>query len=1787
MLTSKHTVKNTVTAPEDYLSLLQPSEPSATLFETNTYYNTIVLTKTLLDKDVPKIISTSDVVRQVVITELLPSKSTSVMTSYIAIDAEGNISPAEKGDILAASSLLSATDVVKTYYVTYTYFNTYLVNGSTIVRTNVSTTSDIVTEKLYIYPTKRVHLPQKTFTTKQALPIQIESIANSIIDEDEFNEENQLYNDLLQQTVNVYATKTLMTTFTYFTTMLKEASNTDEVNASINKGDMSTVINSNTRVVENVVTESIPTSFLPSTAIHKLKLLFFGDNEHSHIHENKFVTVATLIDGQSLEITAVKNVVQSAYNNLQSTSTHKDVNVQIEELVDIDTTKNELESDQDVAGSDLEVLETILPNTPSSNNIGKRPVFETNATKIVKTTPSPVSNLIGSINFNNGLKVLRPMIDAVAGLINTNFKLNWNNDTIPSGSQHTSIHHTFPTPLYHSQGKLPHIPDLILNYTRTEAIPQPLPNIEPAVGHSRNPIYIPVNNNIKDNFDTPTTQQLIEQITSKNFLPPEIINHLDTHSNEINKLTVNSKNKTPLIDGGIPISPGEVITANSDIILGRPLNGNRPRIPLSSNSYDKPIVSFDKAVSINLMPSVTPLSKLLGKTHGDSHQISSVRNEAYIGPPPPLPHVKDSIKGQNVGNTPAHSNKIPIYRNKPIRLLNKPVLPPHQTVLNQVHLNRIHSQNHKNMEHNRFVLRPNVIPIKHVIQENGNQFPTNKQPQQKPVVLHATANIPQQHMSNHIVQKPNSMHQYVLNNVVGGGLRDIEIQRVPEVFSTDLPPIHIYNVPQEIISLPTETVEPSKINLYHTRTPTLNQLPEVVESSSGQPLFVNIQPSQIAKVVIPSGSSSAIIFGGNYFDDHLKSGEYFDDPTYPHEDQVVSIRAKPSVSGLENANEPISDANASNSNGNIVLVKGYSPIISNQKVNVDSHVLSQDVDMHPPPIVFRNQDTKNIPITSGTYSNGPETNFNEVEYANHQRYHHHHKEQHHSYQYEQIPPVRNLISNNHQSPFRVDIESVNLGMSDLKHSHKIVEHDLTDNLHSPSLNDQIVDQHKEDDCENEQGEVIQESNAVPQLVSSSHLHSNQANINQISTFNKPISKTIDEMRTPLTQTEANSLWERYPQTTELSESYRITSLSGMPKISYPSITTTYSPVVLHNNRSPFKAPLNLSIPHIAPDLVNEMYFVNQTTTKNSHNSIRLMNPEQFYNQKSIDQRPPKYANGVSNHISLIPIQNIPSSSHYAPPGFDRYKSNHHRQQESRRPILSQQKPFARLPVQLKPAQSTNHTVHNIELVESNWHSNRPLVYLRPNALITTAMPVPTQTTNIASSIASDQTPQTSEIIHELSTQRSLINNFAAYNSDSKVSYYNNIPSNFSQGSNIYDLSRGKPFAYHPPTTNLNTGEMKRPINNIKNISNDGKAEDVDLSVDVSEIFDFKESINPHNFASVTEANAVITEPPQILNSQKNTISISSYNREKSYPKMPATEMQPPPSQEIKYNVFTSKKPLPSIPYHQNVLSEEVKGLHPPPIPKLVIKTNPNDLKLQNHGFVLPSHKIHNHLAQSTVSLPILAPNPGIPFVPMPPHKIKTNRPSTYEITDESTKSIYVETTTTSVLPITLTKNRQSSQAVEYTTVESDFISEIKGEIRKPYEFITKSVAKTDPTNEDSTQADTPTTMIAPIIFTTTSSKNSTGIDLNEYVQFKIRSNDNRIHVKPSTEKTLYVTQSNKKIPLKVSSNGHMPQSPKYDETFMSGSHAFEETTPEEVNEFIPLPTSLLNELIPLQTLQTM
>jgi hypothetical protein len=81
--------------------------------------------------------------------------------------------------------------------------------------------------------------------------------------------------------------------------------------------------------------------------------------------------------------------------------------------------------------------------------------------------------------------------------------------------------------------------------------------------------------------------------------------------------------------------------------------------------------------------------------------------------------------------------------------------------------------------------------------------------------------------------------------------------------------------PQEHIG----TIEESS-NKQHISEPIVHQVPHVIDRSTGQPLLVNIQPSQVANVVIPQGGTQALIFGDTS-EPHI-TGQYFDDPSpYP------------------------------------------------------------------------------------------------------------------------------------------------------------------------------------------------------------------------------------------------------------------------------------------------------------------------------------------------------------------------------------------------------------------------------------------------------------------------------------------------------------------------------------------------------------------------------------------------------------------------------------------------------------------------------------------------------------------------------------------------------------------------------------------------------------------------------------------------------------------------------------------------------------------------------------------
>lgn len=856
VITSKHTVTNTVTAPDDYLSLLKPSDKASAIKDTNTYYSTIALQKTLEEGGETKVVSTNEVVTQVVITESVPPKASSVMTAYVALDVE---------DPPSNAMALSTTDVVKTYFVTYTYYNTINENGRPVVKTNVSTSSDIVTEKLFLHP-KRTVMPPK----------------NSIIHTSPIGADEEKKDAIKpgKGDLKIFAEKTYLTTFTYFTTLLQEK-------------EKKTSTISHTRVVQDVVTETLQPSLLQNDFLNSLKV----ELEESG---GPITKIAVLQDGKQVEITAM--------NNLDK------VSIQPTKVLPIEKTKSpELNTDNlppssefskpsIITGSTIIFFDDVpqetdsigatpslapkpssLTKTPIKNNLNSllssEIVKKTTRNKITATnkpkqsskltkkqtiaaskpvTPAATTNKLnseatdkkkpatklgkpaaqvpdllglGSININS-LQALTPVLNAMAGLIQTNLNPKHNDSTEKPPQK------------------------VVVTEERKPA----------AAAGGNHPIYIPVGE-VADDFETAESQNVAHVF--------------------LNNPSWDLKNKkpveSPLLNGGIPISPGEVITATSDVIVGKPgrVGPRKPTIPLIAES-----ASDDVPIGMKPPP---PPNKNWPKRHlgGPSkhnnlskHEktpiIHAPNKDDYVGPPPNPP--------------------------RPVR-----------------------GEKHKHIP-----LSPPRIQHQHIYAKDQTGYLSFGQPLQ---------------LQPPVVNLPN--------------LQD-EIQKNYEAALQNNYPMYAPQPPAVVYASPTVdfSIQPSIIN-----EPIV--LPEVIERSTGQPLMVNIQPSQVAFVNIPYNRTTALIFGGST--EPHKNGQYFDEPSPYPEPELASINQfnnrvhmSPIYPGIHNGQKEV---------GGVIkvgpqFVSAHSDVISEggsnfhvqirptKPLNKNDVMISSDVNVNLPPISF-------------------------------------------------------------------------------------------------------------------------------------------------------------------------------------------------------------------------------------------------------------------------------------------------------------------------------------------------------------------------------------------------------------------------------------------------------------------------------------------------------------------------------------------------------------------------------------------------------------------------------------------------------------------------------------------------------------------------------------------------------------------------------------------------------------------------------------------------------------------
>ena len=659
--------------------------------------------------------------------------------------------------------------------------------------------------------------------------------------------------------LHLYATKTYLTTFTYFTTLLQ--------NAAGNDGEISTTVDSHTRVIENVITESIASSMIPMNVLSSISKNLF-DSE-----KNDLKTRIVLNNGQKLEITAANILKPVDY----ATAT---------KLAAVES------NDLEVAANDVSPASVLLSSEEAENFVSDPAASEENIIAqqppiklpSSKPRPKPVSSntgpsslkipsLLNSISMPN-FSALGPVINAMAGLLQTNFGSQSITKVLP------------PAPLIQPLPPTRYRP----NAVDQERLPQPLPL-----------------------FSQESQELILSQTDGKNTHPLYIPVRGDpNHSNsgEIH----HHHHQHQMMGSGIAISPGDVITANSDVIVGKP-SVIGPKIP---SNIKNPVEIAGMEAPPPFVPLKTPQrpSSFVKdiKSNGNLNYVTIKKGDDYIGPVPPKEINVHSQQQQkpiplnSFPRQPAPQNLQKVQPNIPPMmrpndnsahqqshqnsLLQKPA-PTQETQINN-HYVKIHHQggNQKPQFHN--IRNPNNNYRDqefHRHQElpkfNRNHNPFQGPPSHKEHHSHHQQPPRQQfnentnyHFSNqHLSQ--NNAHNNKKPSDLAANI--IEIQKIPEVYSTDLPIITVNNQ---------HHFKPNSGGQSVT-----HELPEILEKpTKGQPLLVDIQPSQVANVVIPHGSSSILVFGGVH--KAHKTGQYFNDPS-PHGNGEVGIKSVNLLADIE------------------------------------------------------------------------------------------------------------------------------------------------------------------------------------------------------------------------------------------------------------------------------------------------------------------------------------------------------------------------------------------------------------------------------------------------------------------------------------------------------------------------------------------------------------------------------------------------------------------------------------------------------------------------------------------------------------------------------------------------------------------------------------------------------------------------------------------------------------------------------------------------------------------------
>ncbi|XP_068152890.1 uncharacterized protein [Drosophila tropicalis] len=630
VITSKYTILNTVTGPEDYISYLQPSELATPTHDTNTYFSRIAFTKTLqneFDPDTPKILITENILTQVIVTESLPSRGALAWKSSSAMS-------------------YSHTDTDLHIYATKTILTTL-----TFYKTN----SDELTTRTAL-ATPPVPSSQTTRPPEQA------------------NDVNKL----------------------------------------------------STRVVENIVTNTVASSLLRPELISRFRAELL--QKKGKTHPNVIVTMATLLGGQTLQITAVNaaNALAkptSITKSRKRTTTAEDIKSKPtikpskKNSIEPHQTKDQ-KSHTPIQTSSIKrtrVQETLVPtqvHSHSHTSIDDDQVVSESEDKDVYVRPSPdlqpstdsvaipVQQFLGSFD----LKRLRPMLNVMANLLQKNIVNRHRTQplsvaTLPKDSipeaKNPSITANFdgPAPVY-----IPlKISGNVLGHFATTNLP--------IIDGNQHPPPLPNEVRLPDTADSANVNKLTAH--SLHIHPPNLDFSQLTADDEL--LQQNLKNvshyrfpfsntadphHTSLLSQDIPIRPGEIITANADIIIEQDqrvaytilntaiLNSQKPEVPefivhvAPTESNSKKWKSSIKIEDLHQGKPFVLRSQTASKPVSSSgvHQIFIAKGEHF--------HRQPYTESTTRFNQPKSNSRVTTYvSSSPIVSTNSKVYNPHTNII--------------------------------------------------------------------------------------------------------------------------------------------------------------------------------------------------------------------------------------------------------------------------------------------------------------------------------------------------------------------------------------------------------------------------------------------------------------------------------------------------------------------------------------------------------------------------------------------------------------------------------------------------------------------------------------------------------------------------------------------------------------------------------------------------------------------------------------------------------------------------------------------------------------------------------------------------------------------------------------------------------------------------------------------------------------------------------------------------------------------------------------------------